>query len=256
MNSQQATIYTAILIAAIVTGAILIYFIVSLVYQQRRNYNLYKLNLLAGITTLENERIRIASDLHDELGPLLSAIKLKLSCVETKIPDDEKIMEATRTHILDIITRMREISNDLMPNTLLRKGLIFAIEEFINKMYAPEVPNGAHKSLKINFTYRDVPELSKEKTINLYRIVLEIIHNTIKHANASLLTINMESRGNDILLFTKDDGIGFDWSLALQRNSGLGLRSLLSRLEIMGGKLYLDHKPGEGTAYKINLPIK
>lgn len=161
MDAHQTTIFTAILLTSLIIGGILLFFIISLVRQQRRNNELYKAKILAEITTLENERTRVANDLHDELGPLLSAIKFKLSSIETHLPEDEIVMQETSEHIVDIIRRMREISNDLMPNTLIRKGLVFAIEEFIYKVSNAVKPGEPETVLKIIFNHKDIPNFPR-----------------------------------------------------------------------------------------------
>ncbi len=255
MDPHQTKIYTAILITSLIIGSILLYFIVSLIQQQRRNRRLYLSKIQAEISTLENERTRIAGDLHDELGPLLSAIKMKLSSIETESREDEITMQETAEHITDIIHRLREISNDLMPNTLLRKGLTFAIEEFINKFSGSLLPGEQATSLKINFKHRDIPELSKEITINLYRIVQEIIHNTIKHSKASILNIELIAIDNKVILSTEDNGTGFNYKVAMIENNGLGLRSLVSRNDIMQGDFYIESQLGKGTIYTVEIPI-
>jgi signal transduction histidine kinase len=255
MDPHQTKIYTAILITALVIGSILIYFIVSLIQQQRRNSRLYTSKIQAEISTLENERTRIAGDLHDELGPLLSAIKLKLSSIETQSRDDEITMQQTSEHITDIIQRMREISNNLMPNTLLRKGLTYAIEDFINKFSMSLTPDNTEPGLKINFTQQDIPELPKEKEVNIYRMVQEIIHNTVKHAKASTLNITLKAADNKLTLVTEDNGTGFNYQAAVNEKSGLGLRNIISRCEIMQGNLYIESQAGKGTIYSIEIPI-
>ena len=255
MDAHQTKIYSAILITALIIGGIFIFFIISLVKQQRRNNELYKAKILAEITTLENERTRVANDLHDELGPLLSAIKFRLSSIETHLPEDEIMMKETSEHIVDIIQRMREISNDLMPNTLLRKGLVYAIEEFIYKVSPPSLPGEKNEGLHITFEHPNKVELAKEKAINIYRIVQEIVHNTLKHARASLLTLRITIIENKLFLTTEDNGIGFNYSKASKELAGLGLRNLVSRTEIMGGELFIESQTGKGTIYNIEIPI-
>lgn len=255
MDAHQTSIYTAILITALIVGGILVFFIFSLVRQQKRNNALYKAKILAEITTLENERARVANDLHDELGPLLSAIKFKLSSIETHLPEDELVMQQTSEHIVDIISRMREISNDLMPNTLIRKGLVYAIDEFIGKLGNGSTHGETIHGLTISFNHHDIPELPKNMAINIYRIVQEIIHNTIKHANASLLRINLHINDKKLVLLTEDNGTGFDYNDADKASAGFGLRNLVSRTEIMGGDLYIETKKGKGTMYTIEIPV-
>ena len=247
MDAQQTKIYTAIIIAALVIGSILIYFIVSLIQQQRKNSRLFKEKIKAEITTLENERSRVSADLHDELGPLLFSVKFKLSGLETTAEDHDAV-EAATAYIDDIIQRIRDISNDLMPGTLVRKGVLYAIEEYIDGL-------SKNETLKITFTHTDIPELDKAKAINIYRLVMEIIHNTLKHAKAGFLDIEFKRDGDRLILTTQDNGTGFDYEAMKLNNGGLGLRSMLNRAEVMEGDMYVESGPGKGTNYIIEIPI-
>ncbi len=247
MDAQQTKIYTAILIVAFVIGSILIYFIISLIQQQRKNSRLFKEKIGAEITTLENERSRVAADLHDELGPLLFAVKFKLSGLDAA-PEDLDAVEQAVTYVDDMIQRIRDISNDLMPGTLVRKGVLYAIEEYIDGI-------SKNEDLKINFIHTGIPELDKAKSINIYRLILEIIHNTLKHAKASLLNIEFRREANKLILTTKDNGKGFDHEMMKYKGTGLGLRSMLNRAEVMEGDMFVESKPGQGTKYTIEIPL-
>src|SRR5690349_8916044 len=132
MDAKETSFFTAVLIVSIIIGVIIIYFITSIIRQQRRNIDLYRQSVLAEITAMEKERARIAADLHDELGPMLSAIKLKINSFELTDADDLIQVDKTNAHIDGLIKRMREISYDLIPNTLIRKGLVVALKEFID----------------------------------------------------------------------------------------------------------------------------
>ncbi len=132
MHTTETKIYTTILIAAGVLGIILVYFVINIIRQQRKNLIFQKGKIQAEITTLENERRRIASDLHDDLGPLLSAVKLQINSVEVPDEEDRELIERSGMYIDNILSRIREISNNLMPQALSRKGLIIALQEFID----------------------------------------------------------------------------------------------------------------------------
>jgi signal transduction histidine kinase len=247
MDAHQTKIYTAILIASAVIGSILIYFIVLLIRQQQHSNALYRAKILAEITTLENERRRVASDLHDDLGPLLSAIKFKLSSIDIADGEDEKQMEESVAYLDDIIIRLREISHDLMPTSLLHKGIVIAMAEFINKITPLS-------TLEIQFTHQDIPILDTAVAINLYRIMQEIVHNTLKHAHASVLNIELNMEGESLMLMTTDNGKGFDYTNVSLEHAGLGLRTIMSRTDIMNGKLYVNSQPNKGTSYTIQIP--
>lgn len=209
---------------------------------------MYKMKISAEITTLENERSRISADLHDDLGPMLSAIKFKISNVDAEGDDYAQLRQA-ESYIDDVIQKLRQISNDLMPGTLLRKGLAFAVEEFIQKV------SGLH-NLSINFVHNQISSLPDETCINLYRIILEIIHNALKHSQATVLNIRLSATDKVIKLETSDNGKGFDYLLANKNYKGLGLRNILSRTELLGGEMYVESAPGEGTSYNITIPLK
>src|SRR5437868_4931982 len=123
MDSPEKEYYNSLVVVLIVVGTVLLYFIITAIRYQRRSLRMHKERIRAEIDTLENERKRIAADLHDELGPLLSSVKLQINSLETTDPGDLQVLEKSSRYIDTIITKLREISNDLMPNTLLRKGL-------------------------------------------------------------------------------------------------------------------------------------
>ena len=249
MDAHEATIYSAILITGVIIGIIIIYFIISIIRHQRRNIESYKAKIVAEIATLEKERTRIASDLHDEIGPVLSSIKFKINSIDINNDEDKFQLEKASMHIDDIIKRMREISNDLMPNTLLRKGPIYAIAEFIDQVVKTD-------KLKIEFKYYDVPEIPAERSIHLYRIIQEIIHNTVKHARAHNLKIELKTINDCLVLLSEDNGAGFDYSTASKENYGLGLRNLLNRTELLHGSMFVDSRHGKGTKFTIEIPLK
>lgn len=246
MNAKEASFYTAILIVCAVVGVIIFYFIVSIIRQQRRAVRLYKQSLLTEITTLEKERSRMASDLHDEVGPMLSAIKLRIASFDVDEEDEEEL-EKTNEQIDTVIKRMREISFDLMPTSLSIKGFAAALKEFIDYC-------SRSTPLKINFKFADIA-LTQAQAINLYRIGQEIIHNTIKHAEASELLIELRQEKNKIILATRDNGKGFNYDEKSSEARGLGLQNLSRRAEIIGGEMFFESGKGKGTTYIFEIPI-
>ena len=244
MDAQERQIYTGIIIAVVVIGAIIFFFVVSVIRQQRKVLKMQRENATAEITALEKDRARIAADLHDELSPILSAIKLKISTFDLRDEGDKIQQQKTNTHLNDLIKRMREISFDLMPVTLQRKGLVAALKE-LNSFYA-------HTTVNLEMTLEDIT-FKETSAIHLYRIVQEIIHNTIKHAGATILKIELKKVNDKIVLSTKDNGKGFNYNQQLNEGSGYGLRNLLSRTDLLGGELYIVSKKDEGTQYTIEI---
>src|SRR5580692_10893191 len=127
---ENKILYITILVSLII-AIIIIYFFVSIIRYHRRYMKLQREKIFAEITIRENERKRIAGDLHDSLGPLLSAVKLNIGNVEVSEPGDRQVLEKTGTYLDEIIGSLRRISYDLLPGTLERKGLLEAIREFI-----------------------------------------------------------------------------------------------------------------------------
>lgn len=210
---------------------------------------LYKRSLEAEIKLLEKERGRIAADLHDDLGPLLSSVKLNVGSLDLYSERDTRTADRVYEHIDTMMQRMREISADMLPNTLERKGLIAAIDEFISNIRKPA-------SLNIRFVHSDFHEFPSSQSIHIYRIVQEIIHNTIKHAQATELIIEIKQEGAMIVLLSGDNGKGFDYNLQSRENSGLGLRNLYSRTAMLDGNLGVESGRGKGTNYIIEIPLQ
>lgn len=234
-------------IASIIIGVVVIFFISAIVRQQRKVSYWQQARIAAEINTLEAERKRIAGDLHDELGPMLSAIKLQINHLEPEDETETAVLEKSSKQIDTIIQRFREISYDLLPNTLVRKGFIKATEEFVSKLKLLH-------PLSIVFKAEEF-KLTSDREVNLYRMVQEIVQNTIKHARATKLEITVTKKESFVILKTKDDGIGFGYNEKSQVGGGLGLMNLQSRAEVLGGHLVVHTQPGSGTAYEIELPL-
>lgn len=248
MHAPEVSLFNTIIIICFVLGVIIALFIISLVKQHRRNIELYKSKIAAEINTLENERARISADLHDDLGPILSAIKFKIDGVETDNAGFSLLKEA-ETYIDEVISKLRLIANNLLPPTLMRKGIVFTVEEFIQQM-------AGNNKMKINFSYNDVPFLEPNLSVNLFRIIKEIIHNAVKHSHAQNMNISLIAANNKLQLICSDNGGGFNYSHAQKAQTGLGLRNIWSRTELLKGELFVESEAGEGTYYCIELPLK
>jgi two-component system, NarL family, sensor kinase len=239
--------FNVVYIASIIVATVIIFFVISIVLQQRKVSKWQQARIAAEINTLESERKRIAGDLHDELGPMLSAIKLQINHLEPNGESETAALEKSSVQIDSIMQRFREISYDLLPNTLVRKGFINATKEFVGKLESLN-------PLKINFETDDF-SLAATNEVNLYRIVQEIIQNTIKHSRATCLNIRIQKKEKSILLHTKDDGIGFNYSEKSLQSKGIGLLSLQSRAQLLGGQLIVDTQPGAGTSFQLEIPM-
>jgi signal transduction histidine kinase len=248
MVEQEETFYYTVVVLALMLGLIIAYFIITIIRYHRRYIKLQKERIFAEITMQENERKRIATDLHDSLGPLLSAVKLNINSIEMQHPEDEEVIARSGKYLDEIIGSMRQISYNLLPNTLERKGLVEAIREFVGQMQQKN-------SVVLQFVVIKEVKVPKEKEIHIFRIIQEICNNTLKHAHARTLQIAISEENGHLLLLTKDDGKGFDVEKEKANLRGLGLKSVESRVEIVNGILTLESKPGAGTNYFIKIPL-
>lgn len=194
----------------------------------------------------ETERTRIAQDLHDGVSQLLVATNMQVNAIKETCSDHKEGMELiTNIGILLVnsIKEVRAISHNLSCKAIqlgLEVGLRTTLET-------------VNSSCKIRFESTIAEKRFSEKVeINIYRVLQEIINNTLKHAQANELTITMEYDQNNLIITTKDDGVGFCFEEANQK-TGLGLTSLKNRIEMIGGNLKINSSSGNGTEYIIEI---
>jgi signal transduction histidine kinase len=248
MDAKESQVYIAIIIALIIIGSAICYFFFSILQQQKRVRRLERENADAHVQILEKDRKRIAADLHDELSPMLAGVLMWMKT----FPMEDAAENETRLRAVNDLdgmsNRLRAISFDLMPSALKDKGLVNAVKQFINF-----ISNG--NIIKIGLTSEDDNiELDEKKIIHAYRIIQEIVHNTIKHAKATELSIILENEKDHVAIATRDNGAGFDYKQQLKDGKGLGLKSLLNRINLLKADFLMDSKPGKGTSITIRIP--
>jgi len=194
----------------------------------------------------EEERNRIASDLHDRLGARLSSIKLLFQSGQNG--DSESLRDKLLININEAIKETREISHNLSTDMLSRFGLETALKDIVRTI------NDAEKINADLSIYGLQKRLSLEIERNIYHIVLELINNTIKHAEAQQISIQISLVDDEINLFYEDDGKGFDVQNVV--DSGLGMRSIYARINTINGAVYFNSKPGQGINVVMNIPVK
>ncbi len=206
--------------------------------------------LSAIINTEEKSRQEFSKELHDGLGPLLSSVKMSISAIDkTKVNQENKeIIEHTEQNVDEAIIAIKEISNNLSPHILKNFGLMKAIETFISRINA-----GEEKDILLESNLKE-KRFNYNTEIILYRIVCELITNTIKHANASKINIDLFLKKNEIELNYFDNGIGFDHEEAQIQSTGMGLSNIHSRIKSLNGNIEIYSLPDEGFNLKITLP--
>ncbi|MEO6541864.1 MAG: sensor histidine kinase [Ferruginibacter sp.] len=220
-------------------------------YQQELNRQQNEL-FNAIVTTQDQERKRIAQDIHDSLGSVLSAAKLKLSSLEEskKIlsPDQLEKYQASLDLLDEASTELRNISHNIMPATLSKLGLEAALQNLIDKI-------AAHSNMQVHFSAHGFEGRMEEKTeMSIYRIILELLNNIVKHAAAEKVSIQLIKYPAYTNLMVEDNGRGFDYYKAFEEKKGIGLGNILSRVEYMNGSVEIDSSPGKGTTVIIEIP--
>ncbi len=205
--------------------------------------------LEASVEVQESERRRIASDLHDDIGSLLSAARLYLRQIEPGETGSRN--DNIKTESLDIldqmITNTRRITHDLMPAELERFGFFAAAEEL-----AQRVTNSG--GALMTFRYSNGRRLPSSTEVALYRVLQELVNNTLKHAEAAKIRLTGEWSGNRLLISYEDDGKGFTVVKGGKRGDGLGLLNLESRITLVGGELHIASSPNRGMSARIDVP--
>ena len=198
----------------------------------------------------ETERRRIAADLHDGVGQVMSAAKMNLSAIADEIPfssDDQKQAFQNAIRMVDDGCReVRAVSHAMMPNALLKAGLGAAVREFLGQI--------DYRVLKINLLAEGLEQkLDPKLETVMYRVVQECVNNVIKHAQASQLDISLRREADGLTALIEDNGRGFD---ATDRRmfEGIGLKNIQARLALFGGSADWDTRPGHGTAVTIFVP--
>ncbi len=198
----------------------------------------------------EIERERIAKDLHDSLGGLLSTIKLQFDHVRSKNQSLSELKEYTRAHALldTAVDEVRTISRNLQPGSLHNLGLVSAIKDLINRFEGEVYPD-------IDFQYYEMPEkMDKMISLSVYRIIQELLNNSLKHANAKEILIQINTEDNELVIQYEDDGIGFDQNNL--KRKGMGLENIKSRVNYMHGNIVIDSSNNEGMSVLIRIKFQ
>jgi len=201
----------------------------------------------------ENERKRLAFELHDGIGQLLSVVKLNLSSLEEWVDKRNRHTAAVISSIVALVDdscrEIRNISHNLMPNTVVQFGLMAALKDFCRKI------NNAEK-IKVHFQNLDFePELPPQVQTTIYRIIQEIMHNAIRHSQANDVYIQLFQEDYNLVIMIEDNGIGFDTTAIKAAKQGMGIKNIISRIEYLKGEVHLDSYPGKGTTYNIHLKM-
>ncbi|MBW1298959.1 sensor histidine kinase [Aquimarina litoralis] len=256
-QSEEAITLKIIIIGMVVifllSLSVIVFFIIyqrRLLAQQKKHQKAesdYQKELLkTSIQSQEEERSRIAKELHDDVGAMLTTTKLYIGQISSELSPDElsMISEKISGFFDDMIHSVRSISKDLRPVVLEKLGFTEAIDSLVQTVR----DSG---KIKISFVNNTTDSIAKTKELNLYRIIQELITNTLKHAEASKIKIEMKNLNKILIIVYEDDGKGLNQE-QLQYRKGLGLKNIESRLSVLSGSIdFLEKKSGMKVELKI-----
>ncbi|MFC4263733.1 tetratricopeptide repeat protein [Ferruginibacter yonginensis] len=199
----------------------------------------------------ENERKRIAAELHDGIGQMMSAAKMNLSVLENEINFKNTTTQHTFNNIISLVddscAEIRKVSHQMMPNALLKFGLTKAIKEFINRL--------DDSIIKVSIHAEGLNErLPTNIETVLYRVIQESVNNTLKHAAANRLDISIIKTSDEISVLIEDDGKGFNVQ-QISNAEGIGIKNMLSRVNYLKGTIDFASEPNKGTLVAIHIPL-
>jgi two-component system NarL family sensor kinase len=223
--------------------------------QQQRIRELEKDKQLVAVDAMlkgqEEERSRLARDLHDGLGGLLSGVKFSLINMKDNLiitSDNMAVFERSLDMIDGSIKELRRVAHNMMPEMLIKFGLDEALKEYCNNINSTKLLTVKYQSLGME------TRLENSVEIIIYRIVQELLNNTIKHAAATTSFVQLIREGDRLNIVVEDNGKGFDGSKTAS-NDGAGLQNVRSRVDYLKGQLAIHAEPGKGTLVNIELNI-
>lgn len=199
----------------------------------------------------ENERKRIAGDLHDGIGQQLSGLKLAFSKVsediKTKLPEEHEKINKLTDVLDDTCTEVRSISHEMMPKSLGENGLVSAIDDMLAKSLRLT-------GIEHEFEHHGIKDRFAENIeLSVYRICQELINNVVKHSGASHVAVQLYKAGNRLILLVEDNGKGMDEKA--RKGDGIGLKNMNSRINSVNGDINFEPSPDSGTLATVRVPL-
>lgn len=246
MDTTETRIYTAFLIGSLVVGALLFYFALRMIRLHKQHYVMLRSIYLREVELLERERNRIARDLHDDLGPLVSIACTLIQNSRGATANDQQFLNKAEQSLTELTERFREIARNLSADALHSSGLQYSIERFLDRC-------STASSIRFDFNCRLPEEPAATFGLQVYRIVQELVHNALKHSRARTVQLKLVVIKNTLYLFYEDDGIGMAQEAYA---TGMGIKGMRSRVTMLHGMMESTSTPKGGTRYYITLPIQ
>ena len=247
MDTHESQIYNLFLTSTIILLVILLYYIISIIRLQAGHRREYLQQLGKQLAMLEDQRKQLSENLHDDLAPIVTAAKMHISSVKTN-PGYQVNLQRAVELLNSLSGQMRTLPSQLFPKIIEHKGLKIALEHLVYNLTSPAAPT-------ITLDIQQLPPIPAEKSLLIFRILQEIIHNTCKHAKASQLHVHIYTVKNNLYIATADNGIGFNYTIQMLHPTGTGLTGLVSRVNLLQGTISVHDKAAKGTSYFIVIPL-
>ena len=224
-----------------------------IIYIERLNYHRQmasKRILTAVLRTEEKSRANFSKELHDGLGPLLSSVKISLSALATGEKDAQRkeIFDNTLHVVEEAVRSLREISNNLSPHVLADFGLARGIQNFIDR-------TSALHNVKISFTTNlKSNRYDTDIEVVIYRVVCELITNSLKHSDCSNINLSLITSGDELELQYSDNGKGFNPQAMM--DCGMGLSNINSRINTLNGEFNILSSKGKGMSAEVKVNVR
>ena len=238
--SIKTLLFSGLLLAILVIA-------IFMMYRQKTLNKKQQAVVEAMAKTELKEQQRISRDLHDSVGAMLGAVNNQLSKLASTNRAQEENLKKTKQLLTKTADETRRISHNMMPEELVKFGLVNAVENLIENLVSDKKNN-------IDFVHFGIEErLDSIKELHLYRIIQELFQNIQKHAKASKSTLQLTKHHNELNVLVEDNGKGF--TLNEETNSGAGLQNIRARVQFLKGKVHIDSKIDIGTTVNINIPL-
>ena len=248
MDSQEGSFFTTYILTTLILFFVAVYFVYILIRQHKQNLRLAKQKLTSEIKASEAERSAIATELHNDIAPHLIGIKMRLGSIEGL--SDHPQVEACNHAISECVKQIKNLSRSISPVSIYMLNFKEGIRYFIEQ-------HGYNELMNIEIIDDTYVDLEKEANNQVYRILQEIVLNTVKHAQAKDLAIEISETEKELLIRTEDNGIGFSrTNVKMKKMSSLGLLSIENRVDYLGGTLIVNTENKTGTQYNIRIPKK
>lgn len=256
--SQRNTQVIILMISLFFTIALAL--LIGILYRRNRQYGIQKLNMMkkereaevlrAMIAGEEQERVRIARELHDNLGAMMATVKMRVGALINHFPKLKEVESYQKVEELldDAYGVVREFSHNMIPGALRKYGLEQAIANICDAIESAS-------DIQISFISYGLEELDNDMVeTNVFQIVQELLQNVSKHAAAREVIVQLTHEDDGFQIVVEDDGKGFDIA-TIQEGAGMGIANIRTRVQVLKGTLDIDTSPGKGSTFWIHIPL-